>query len=208
MALNRITRGWGNYYRYVNASQDFRRLDWFLVSRTRQWLRRRHKYLGAKAYRQRFTAGNLRSIQVKVGDEKVRLFLLAEIDVQRYPRGWRRIANPFTEGRAPITPSNLPNYDPAGEGPHLNPWNGQENRAGQYDKKLRQEAKDQHRCTQCGRSIAEVALQYHHDPAWTTSTRHQGTTLCAECHAQATTTQRTAERQAIQNDLTSESRMR
>lgn len=208
MALNRITRGWGNYYRYVNASNDFNTLDWFLVSRTSQWLRRRHKYLGAKAYRQRFTSGNLRNIRVKVGDEKVRLFHPTEIEVKRYPRGWRRIANTFLDGRVTSNLSEHLDYTPVGQGPLINRWNGQESRAGQYDKKLRQEAKDQHRCTQCDRPKAEVSLQYHHDPAWSHSARHQGTTLCAECHAKATATQRTAKQQTIQNNLTSESRMR
>lgn len=207
VALNRLTRGWGNYYRHVNASQDFHRLDWFLVSRTSQWLRRRHKYLAAKTYRQRFTSGNMRNIRVKVGDDKVRLFHPTDIEVKRYPRGWRRITNAFLDGRVNISTLEPPNYDPVGQGPHLNRWNGQENRAGQYDKKLRQEAKDQHRCTQCGRPKAEVSLQYHHDPAWSESTRHQGTTLCAECHAKATAAQRTAKQQT-QNNLTSKSRMR
>ena len=197
MALNRLTRGWGNYYRYVNASRDFKSLDWFLIQRAELWLRRRHKYLGAKAYRHRFTTRTMRHIHVRMGDEVIWLFRFDQIEVQRYPRGWRKIPNPFLENPKTAKGKATTPTDQDQSGPYLSQWNGQENRAGQYDQKLRQQAKDQHRCTQCGRTLTETPLEYHHTPAWKQSSRHKGTTLCAECHARATTTKERTEREGV-----------
>lgn len=43
LQINRITRGWAEYYRYTNGAQDLRRLQEFINRRTRQYLQYRTK---------------------------------------------------------------------------------------------------------------------------------------------------------------------
>ncbi len=41
--LNRMLRGWSNYFRYGTRLMAYRAVDWYVMKRVRQFLRRRHK---------------------------------------------------------------------------------------------------------------------------------------------------------------------
>ena len=41
--LNRIVRGWSNYFSYGTRLMAYRAVDWYVMKRVRQFLRRRHK---------------------------------------------------------------------------------------------------------------------------------------------------------------------
>jgi RNA-directed DNA polymerase len=44
--VNRITRGWGNYFHYGHSPETFRVLNHWLGNRTRTWLAKKHKRRG------------------------------------------------------------------------------------------------------------------------------------------------------------------
>ncbi|MEW5884987.1 MAG: group II intron reverse transcriptase/maturase [Armatimonadota bacterium] len=44
--LNPLLRGWGAYFRWLNASLHFRKVDSYVERKLRRWLRRKHKRIG------------------------------------------------------------------------------------------------------------------------------------------------------------------
>src|SRR6266571_2891914 len=49
--LNRILRGWSNYFNYGTRLMAYRAVDTYVLERTRHFLRRRHKVHSRGAYR-------------------------------------------------------------------------------------------------------------------------------------------------------------
>lgn len=49
--VNRITRGWGNYYHYGNSCETFKQLNHWLRNRLRIWLAAKHKSLKVSKYK-------------------------------------------------------------------------------------------------------------------------------------------------------------
>jgi group II intron reverse transcriptase/maturase len=43
LELNRILRGWSEYFHYRNSSQVFGKINWWVSDRTRRWLWRKHR---------------------------------------------------------------------------------------------------------------------------------------------------------------------
>jgi hypothetical protein len=49
--VNRITRGWGNYYHYGNSCETFTQLNQWLRNRLRNWLVSKHKSVKVSKYK-------------------------------------------------------------------------------------------------------------------------------------------------------------
>ena len=41
--VNRVTRGWGNYFHYGMSYSSFSRQNYFVLQKVRRWLRAKHK---------------------------------------------------------------------------------------------------------------------------------------------------------------------
>ena len=51
MRVNRIVRGWGNYFHYGHSYNSFRGLNYWLANRTRTWLSTKHKLRSRSKYK-------------------------------------------------------------------------------------------------------------------------------------------------------------
>jgi group II intron reverse transcriptase/maturase len=49
--VNRITRGWGNYFHHGHSPKDFRSLNYWLKNRTRNWLAEKHRVRDKSKYK-------------------------------------------------------------------------------------------------------------------------------------------------------------
>jgi RNA-directed DNA polymerase len=87
--LNRLLRGWGNFYRFcTGAGAIFNHLDYYVGDRLWRWLMKKHKGLR----RQRSSIRPLRSLVrptcVVWREGETEQFLLRTLPVQRFRRGW------------------------------------------------------------------------------------------------------------------------
>jgi group II intron reverse transcriptase/maturase len=46
--LNRIIRGWGNYYRHISFTEDAKKLDFWINERVLIWLKNKHNGIGVR----------------------------------------------------------------------------------------------------------------------------------------------------------------
>ena len=56
--LNRLIRGWGEYFRYGWVSRLFSKLDYYLFCQVGKWLKKKHKSLAKKKHRRHTTKFN------------------------------------------------------------------------------------------------------------------------------------------------------
>lgn len=182
-SLNRLIRGWGNYYQHVNFSHDANELDFWINRRVLIWLHHKHQRRPVKwllnRYKMRevtahhnrwnFAAQNARGETIfiaKLADKPLTSYLPKKRD------------NPYLETEAILAPDDTDT--PFADVRLINvslkdlAW-----------KMRRREvlARDGGRCVRCGRS--NVLLDAHHIMA----RRHGGTdeldnlvTLCKVCH--------------------------
>jgi len=47
--VNRITRGWGNYFHHGHSQHSFRAANYWLKERLRKWLDKKHKVRGSRS---------------------------------------------------------------------------------------------------------------------------------------------------------------
>jgi len=187
-SLNRIIRGWGNYYRNVSFSHDARELDFWLNQRVLIWLKHKHKGKGVywllAQYKQREVTRkyNRWNFGVKGSDGEI-IFIakLQDIPLRAYRR--RKPEHPYlkSETPLPIEEPDTPFLDPKviNTNPEYLAW--QEIRAEVLER-------DEYKCSKCGRSLS--SLDVHHIKA----RRHGGMdnvenleTVCRDCHAKTQT---------------------
>jgi len=112
-AINRVLRGWGNYYKNVSSSLIRSKLDWYVSQRILKWLGERHKGMGKRAILKKYyiRQGNAKiGLQRWTGD---RLPVHAtRYPTQQLPRKKRN--NPYLEDNA------IPNFET--ESPHMDTW--------------------------------------------------------------------------------------
>jgi RNA-directed DNA polymerase len=99
--LNRVLRGWCNYFRHGVVKRIFQELDWFTQRRVSKWIRRRHQRhhpISWTEYKRRFLRRHGRRWDITVGGNT--LYRPAHVPVTRYRYRGTRIPTPWT-------PSNL-----------------------------------------------------------------------------------------------------
>jgi group II intron reverse transcriptase/maturase len=180
-ALNRIMRGWCEYYRTVSSpTRSFRRLQhevyWSMV----HWLGRKYKTSTPKVLRKFGKEGFLGT--------KTQT-LLKPSDIKRKRHIMSQATNPYTSPNQRLVREKLPNLDGA--------WSGQEARTGSWDLRDIVLERDNHTCQRCGTSLPSWEAQVDHIKPRSrfkhrvnADTQENLQTLCYPCHKQKTQTDR------------------
>lgn len=184
-SLNRVMRGWNQYYEYVNATKTASQLTYWANDRLFIWLKKRHKR-GARwviqAYRHREQRERTSRWNLGVTDEKGQMVYLYHLtDLHRRIYYARQHPHPYLIDQPPDPDIEL-------ETPFVERWNGHTTpeKAEWFEIRLAVLARDKYRCTQCG---SKYKLHVHHNQARRRGGTHQMDnlqTLCAQCHAQTT----------------------
>jgi group II intron reverse transcriptase/maturase len=179
MALNRVLRGWRNYYRYVSASRLINQLDHWLFKLLLAWLTAHHGRGVRWAWRQYVhQQGSRKNLAVRKTDSTL-LYrqVMTDISHRKYFSDWTR-SNPYLsdQGQPPVTHWQVAPLTGL-------EWEGVTSKrlALRYEALIR----DQHTCQICG---SQHSLEVHH----VTRYYPQGkpnldklTTLCHKCHVAA-----------------------
>jgi RNA-directed DNA polymerase len=180
-SLNRVLRGWNQYYEYVNATATASKLAYWANDRLFVWLKKRHKK-GARwvlrTYRHYEQQGGHHRWNLGVKDESGQVIFLYHLpDLHRHIYYARKHPHPYLDELTTTTTcpdTAFPLF-----------WEGQTtpDKADWAELRLAVLARDNYQCTQCGSSDH---LHVHHCRA----RRHGGTnqidnlqTLCEHCHA-------------------------
>ncbi len=192
-ALNRLLRGWANYYRHSCASQTFSYIGSFAFQRMERWLRRKTRLRVKRVYREYYQRHEGYLTWVSEG---VALYPLGQLTRIRYVR-YRHRPNPYLD---PRWEAELP-Y-------HLTPYPGKRNWQGynSYGEEwpiIRKQARerDGQQCQVCG---SNQRLEVHHLRKHKPRRGHdlaQVVTLCASCHRQARNSRSEVSRQLTRLQL-------
>ena len=184
--LNRIIRGWGNYYRHVSFKYDTRKLDWWINQRVFLWIKKKHKGVGVRKlldqYKRREKTKRFDRWNLADDDEDGKtIFLskLSDIPLREYRSQKRQ--HPYLKGSDSVLQA------PQHEDPFLEPKvvNVPLEKLAFLETRKRVLKRDGYRCTQCGCTNNETTLHVHHvkpvrqngsDDAWNL------VTLCIKCH--------------------------
>ncbi len=177
MALNRLTRGWSNYYRYVNATRLLNQLDHWLFQTLLAWLTAHHGR-GVKWAWRRYVhpQANRKNLAVKKTDGALLYrHVMADTPHRAYFTDWTR-GNPYLAEHE--QPTTAPEHDIPLTGLE---WEGTTSKRAA----LRYETleRDHHTCQQCG---SRITLQVHHRSGYRFNDKPSLTnlvTLCRHCHA-------------------------
>jgi RNA-directed DNA polymerase len=176
-AINRVLRGWGNYYKQVSSSTSREELDWWVSQRMLKWLCNRHKGLGKRAVLKKYLIrqGKRKNWGAGEGREKVYLFMLRDITPSEYRR--KKPGSPYLEDRnEPISQTGM-------DTPHLETWDGTPSRRQAEWRETRTKVlqRDGYRCSQCG---STEELEVHHIKPTGGNVLDNLLTLCQRCHAE------------------------
>ena len=183
IALNRVLRGWIQYYRHANVKDIAHQLDWWLYRRVTYWLKRHHNW-GVRqtlAEYEHQQYGRRKNLAVPNNEDNL-VWLYRMSDLPITPYRTRNYPNPYLETNELITQHNQPDQPLIPEA-----WQGGSRHA-EWDERRRQIRKrDNHTCQQCG-STTDLEVHHRHP-------KHRGgtddaanlITLCAICHIQTDT---------------------
>lgn len=178
-SLNRVLRGWNQYYEYVNATLTANKLSFWADDRFFRWLGKRHKK-GARwvmqRYRHREKKGRRDRWNLGVQNDKGQVeYLYQMTDLHRRIYYARIPPHPYLTEQTATTGT---------EDPFPHHWEGQTTpeKADWAEVRLAVLTRDGYRCTQCG---SQDNLHVHH-----TQPRRKGgenqmdnlQTLCESCH--------------------------
>jgi RNA-directed DNA polymerase len=174
-AINRVLRGWGNYYRHVSSSSVRQKLDWYVSQRMLKWLCARHKGAGKRTILRKYLIrqGRRKNWGVEAGQGKVYLFMLRDITHSVYRR--KTPDNPYLEDDAtPIPPYEM-------ESAHIETWDGtlSQNKAEWLEHRTQALVRDNYCCTVCG---STEELEVHHVKPTGGNRLENLRTLCQKCH--------------------------
>jgi RNA-directed DNA polymerase len=145
-ALNRIMRGWCQYYQSTaSPSVYFHRLNYRLYWKMAHWLGRKFKLSMPRVIR-RFGQ------QHSFGTKTVRLLMPSEVPTKWYRL--RPLPNPYLSAQSPRSPEQPLVLDEA--------WSGAEKRSGNADLREVVYARDRGRCAACGRWVPWHAFHLDH----------------------------------------------
>ena len=183
-SLNRVMRGWNQYYEYVSATRVASKLTFWANRRLFLWLQKRHRCSVRwllRTYRQHEKHGRSERWNLGVKDEKGNMLFLYQLtDLHRRVYYAHTHLHPYLSitlpsGQQMAVDTAFPSY-----------WDGHTtpDKADWADLRLKVLERDGHRCIQCG---STEHLHIHHRQ----SRRKHGTnqmdnleTLCERCHAQ------------------------
>lgn len=185
IALNRILRGWINYFRHVSAKQTAQELDWWVNQRVVIWLLHKHK-LGIRRVlqlykmRERNAQHDRDNLAVKDG-QGTYLFLYRMSDMPIRPYRYNRPhPNPYlTETATTLSDDEIPVPDGT--------WSGASESAKWRDRRAEMLERDEYRCQQCG---SPINLDGHHLQAKKNGgddALENLQTLCERCHVKTET---------------------
>ena len=181
-SLNRVMRGWNQYYEYANATQDASKLAFWANRCLFGWLRKRHK-LGARwiiqTYRHREKRGRGERWNLGVKDETGNMAFLYQLtDLPRKIYRMRKRPNPFLEPMPSVQTHPLEMAFPLF-------WDGQTelNKAAWAELRLTVLERDGYHCVECGNTYG---LHIHHIKSRRDGGKDELSnlqTLCLTCHA-------------------------
>jgi RNA-directed DNA polymerase len=185
-SLNRLIRGWGNYYRHVSFKADARELDFWVNQRVLIWLKNKYQSKGVRwilrRYKVREVTGRYNRWNFGVQDSQsgnmVHIAKLSDTPLTRYIR--RKPANPYLV--AEVVPDIIETETPLLEERIVN-VTPEEVAWREIRRSVLQ--RDDYRCTECGRG--NLPLNAHHKVAKKdggTDEMDNLITLCEECHYQ------------------------
>jgi RNA-directed DNA polymerase len=180
-AINRVLRGWGNYYRHVSSSRVREKLDWWVSQRMLKWLCQRHKGLGKRKILAQYNirqGGRRRNWGTGEGADKTYLLLLRDVKYSAYRR--KKRANPYLD----IETETLPGWQL--DNPHVKTWDGTTNQHKAEWWTIRTQAlkRDHYQCIMCG---STEELHIHHIKPSGGDRMGNLLTLCHSCHKQTAT---------------------
>ena len=184
IAINRIIRGWCQYYQYTSsASTQFHQLEEHLFWKMAHWLGKKFK-LSMPLVMQRFVRDNTFVY------EKSRLIMPGEFKSSQYRERFFK-PNPYLTQKPHVTREEL-----LGD---LS-WNGYEQRPGMADLRPLILERDHYTCKNCGITFAEAELQVDHirpvrrfkQPV-DANVEGNLQTLCITCHKAKTQSDRQVE---------------
>jgi RNA-directed DNA polymerase len=200
-AINRVLRGWGNYYRHVSWSRTRDDLDWWISQRMLIWLGERHKGMGKREILSNYyiRQGKRKNWGVWEAGNETFLHLLRDTKHSAYRK--RNRGHPYLEE------AESPFLEWQADSPHLKTWDGTANRAKAEWWKIRSQVleRDARQCSECG-SIEN--LEVHHIKPSGGAKMENLTTLCQSCHARTPTYGRNRKQRQNGKKSTMESRMR
>ena len=180
--LNRIIRGWGNYYRHVNFKYTARKIDFWINQRVLIWFKQKHQGKGVRwileRYKQREVTGRYNRWNFGVQDsdgELIFITKLADIPLRSYLR--KKPKNPYLMMTGIPTPHDS-------DTPFVEPRliNITPEAVAYAEVRAQVLERDGYRCVRCGNTDKP---EVHHKVA----RRHGGTddpdnleTLCNKCH--------------------------
>ena len=190
-ALNRVLRGWANYYKAVNSYQQFEAGDFLAERLFRQWYRRKHG-IGVREYLSKV----LRDGRVVLwrSDKKAELYRMSSNKSthtslkSKMVWKYRSIRNPYINPEIPITSISNADDDSIIDIPNILPITPEYDETFLSNRILAFE-RDGWKCTKCG---SQENLQAHHvepvpkgqfDPMVVHRIENLQT-LCAKCHSE------------------------
>jgi len=179
-ALNRVMRGWNQYYEYVNATRTASELTYWANDRLFLWLKKRHKK-GArwvlKNYRHQEQRGRHQRWNLGVKDQEGHMvFLYHMTDLHRRIYYARKHPHPY------LTPVTVSDAFPQMPFPAF--WEGRTTpeKADWATLRLAALERDSYRCTQCGDThqlhVHHILPRHRHG----TNQLDNLQTLCKSCH--------------------------
>ena len=173
LALNAIIRGWAHYYQHTSGPQRvFAALEHWIWWKVAHWLGRKYQ-ISIPLVIRRYGQANT------FGTKTRRLTLPSSFKTKRYKR--KTPVNPYLAEAANLTRDVHFDFEMA--------WIGTENRKGWFDIRDTVLERDEHACTQCGRSLEEYEIEVDHIKPIARYKRPSGAEfpenygiLCTDCH--------------------------
>lgn len=178
-ALNRILKGWIQYYRHANVKDIAHKLDWWIYRRLTHWLKHHHKW-GVRRVLNHYEHqqyGRRKNLAVPDGQGQL-VFLYKMGDLPIIPYRTRNYPNPYIDADHIVTQIEDENSGPFESAD----WNGNSRHAEWQELRRQVLERDRYTCQNCNN---ENRLEIHHVKA-----RSEGgmddlsnlITLCEPCH--------------------------